>query len=117
MYVFTHHVKLKFIGRLNHSFTFDIRYTDDEMYDTSLPNADLAKIFKVKEDGYLYINGYRITNNKDGIRAIYGSLHAATPEQGYVDLTLAIDSYGSVVKVKCTHTQNKAERILNKLFG
>ena len=116
MYAFTHHVKLKFTGHLNYSFNFDIRYTEDEMYNCTLPNADIKRIFKIDEDGYLYINGYRITKNKDSINAIYRSIFVRA-EEGFVDVTLAIDSNGRVVVVKRKHSNNQMERILGKLLG
>ena len=48
MYIHTHHIKMKFNGRLDYSFSFDIRYTEAEMYDCTIPNADLERIFKIK---------------------------------------------------------------------
>ena len=71
MYISTHHITIRFNGSLNYYFAFDIRHTEAESWDCTIPNADIERIFKVKEDGYLYIQGCRITNNKDGIRTVY----------------------------------------------
>ncbi len=116
MYRFTHHVKLNFIGSLNYSFEFKIRYTEDEIYDSTIPNADRDRIFQVDEFGYLFIDGRRITNNKDGIAVIYSSVFTR-PEEGYVDVTLAINPNGGVVVVKQLHSNNMVKRLVGKLFG
>jgi fibronectin type 3 domain-containing protein len=116
MRTFTNHIKMKFNGNLNYSFSFDIRYTEAEMYDSTLPNADLERNLKVKEDGYLYIQGYRITNNKDGIGKIYGSIFCV-PEEQYIDVVLSINSSGYVVVTKKIKSENKVSRFLSKLLG
>lgn len=116
MYRFAHHVKLNFVGTLNYSFNFVIRYTEEELYDSTLPNADRDRIFQVDEYGYLFIDGRKITNNKDGIAVIYSSIFTR-PEEGYVDVTLAINPNGSVVVVKQSHANNAVKRLVGKLFG
>ena len=116
MYIHTHHIKMKFNGRLDYSFSFDIRYTEAEMYDCTIPNADLERIFKIKEDGYLYIQGHRITNNKDGIRTVYSSVMGRA-EEGYIDVILSIDYNGYVVIAKHQQTNNQVSRFLNKILG
>lgn len=116
MYRFAHHVKLNFVGSLNYSFEFKIRYSEAEIYDSTIPNADRDRILQVDEFGYLFIDGRKITNNKDGIAVIYKSIFTR-PEEGYVDVTLAINSDGSVVVVKQMHSNNKVKRLVGKLFG
>lgn len=116
MYIFTNHIKLTFNGSINRTFNFDIRYTEDEMFDCTLPNPDREKNLQVKDDGYLYIQGWRITNNKDGIGKIYGSIFCVPKEQ-YIDVLLSIDSSGTVVVVKKDKADNQISRFLTKLLG
>ena len=69
-----------------------------------------------KEDGYLYIQGHRITNNKDGIRTVYSSVMGRA-EEGYIDVILSIDYNGYVVIAKHQQTNNQVSRFLNKILG
>jgi hypothetical protein len=116
MYSFTNHIKIKFIGRLNYTFKFDIRYTEEEMYDCTLPNADLERNLKIDEDGYLRIQGYRITDNQRSIGKIYKSIFCV-PEELYIDVVLSIDSEGDVVVVKKVKTSNQFDRFFSKFLS
>ncbi len=120
MYALIHHVTMKFNGCLMYEFTFDIRYTEDEMYNSFIPNADVEKYFQVRDDGYLYIQGRKITNNVDGIRTIYASIQGRgishNGEERYIDTTLSIDHSGYVVEAKHTESPNQISRFLTKLL-
>ena len=120
MYALIHHVTMKFNGCLKYEFTFDIRYTEDEMYDCLIPNADIKKNFQVRDDGYLYIQGRKITNNANGIRTINASIRgrgvSRSGEERYIDTILSIDSSGYVVETKHTDSPNQISRFLTKLL-
>lgn len=117
MYIATRHVTMRFNGCLDYYFTFDIRYTEAEIWDCHVPNADTERLFKVKEDGYLYIQGCKITNNKDGIRTIYSCIAGVCSEDCYWDYTLSIDSNGYVIIAKREKSNNQVNRFFTKLFG
>lgn len=106
----THHITIKFNGYLSYYFSFDV--TDCHIYGDKLDD-----IVKVKEDGYLYIQGCRITNNKDGIRTVYSCCYACGSEESYRDYTLTIDSNGYVIVANQNITHNQISRTLSKLFG
>ena len=116
MYISTHHITIRFNGTLNYYFAFDIRHTEAESWDCTIPNADIERIFKVKEDGYLYIQGCRITNNKDGIRTVYSCV-AGGGDDCYRDYNLAIDNNGYVIVANRNITNNQISRTITKLFG
>lgn len=53
---------MKFNGSLNYYFAFDIRYTEAESWDCTIPNADVERIFeKIKQLHHfsivVYVNG------------------------------------------------------------
>ena len=110
MKVGTHRVTIQFNGCLNYYFSFEIldcHYYGDKIDD----------IAKVKADGYLYIQGCRITNNKDGIRTVLSCLWHTGEEDSYWDYTLTIDLNGYVIVAKSNRSSNKIDRFLGKLFN
>ena len=117
MYTAIHHYTMRFNGYLNYYFTFDIRYTEAEAFDGEIRNADIMNIFELKENGYLYIQGCRITNNKDGIRTIMSQVRPGGNGDSYSDLTFSVDSSGYVVLANSNHSSNQVDRFLSKLFG
>lgn len=117
MYRSTHHITMKFNGSLNYYFAFDIRYKEAESWDCTIPNADVERIFEVKDDGYLYIQGCRITNNKDGIRTAYSCVAGGGDGDYYCDYNLAIDNNGYIIIANRNWTNNQISRTLSKLFG
>lgn len=110
MYIATHHITIKFNGCLNYYFSFDVL-----TYHLCPESVD--KIVQVKDDGYLYMRGCRITNNKDGINTIYSCLVRNHNEDSYSDYVLSIDSNGYIIKAKTEHSSNKINRFFTKLFG
>ena len=110
MYCATHHVTITINGYLNYYFSFDIpdcnRYPDE-----------VKKIAKIKDDGYLYVQGCKITNHPDGIRTIYSCLTACGSQESYRDYTLTIDSNGYIIIAKRNMTNNQISRTLSKIFG
>lgn len=115
-----YHYKLQFTGSINRTFQFDVRETsnyidwDNGVYD------DMSKYITEKSDGYLYIQGYRITNNKEGIHTIYRNLRYNKDrniEAGYVDANFTIDGNGYVI---CTYQYsgtNKVDRWMDKFMN
>ena len=94
MYISTHHITIRFNGSLNYYFAFDIRHTEAESWDCTIPNADIERIFKVKEDGYLYIQGCWITNNiiikcfNISVVKYYKIIHLIKNEKDYFTLLI-----------------------------
>lgn len=110
MYIATHHITIKFNGVLNYHFSFDV-----PTY--SLRPEVVEEIAQVRSDGYLYLRGCRITNNKDGINTIYSCLINNHNEESYWDYVLSIDSNGYIIKTKSEHSNNQINRFFTKLFG
>jgi len=116
------HYTLQFKGSFNHTFKFDARFNDEDIYYQSggETHTDLEKFIYFKDD-YLYIQGYRITKNENGIRAIQsgltdGNVGRVTGES-FVKSVYAIDNTGNVVCVKHTYSGNKIDFFLSKLLG
>lgn len=119
----TTHYTITFKGALRYYFSFDVHTSDDPIYieyGEIPPKTDRDK-YIYEKDGYLYIQGCRITNNKDGIRTLYSNLSGTgkTNEKGesYVDVVFAIDSNGYVVCEDFKTTSNQIDRLMTKLFG
>ena len=100
------HYRFVFKGYLNRTIKFDGTSSD--------------RHFQEKADGYLYINGERITNKKDAIRTIYYnsddgnlSLHG----DAWVDCTFAIDSEGNVICESSRHSGSKFNRFMDWITG
>lgn len=110
MKVGTHHVTIQFNGALNYYFSFEI-------LDCAYYPEQIDKIAQVKADGYLYVQGCRITNNKEGIHTVLSCLYSTGSEDSYSDYTLTIDSNGYVIVAKRNHSSNKIDRFLCKLFN
>lgn len=116
------HYTITFKGALKYYFTFDVHTSDDPIYNEcgEVPASDRNK-YIYEKDGYFYIQGCRITNNKDGIRTLYSNLSGCgkSNEKGesYVDVVFAIDSNGYVVCEDYKTTGNQIDRFLTKLFG
>lgn len=117
------HYNLEFKGYINKIFTFDVRRFDRDIYFESggETNTDADKYIYEKEDGYLYIQGYKITNNKDGMRTICSNMNTGgmrnSKDECYVDCVFVIDSSGYVICQKHRHSSNKIDLFLQKLLG
>lgn len=123
MATFTQHYKVTFKGYLNHYFSFDVHNEFGSYYNDSgtMPPTDFTK-YVYEKDGYLYIQGCRITNNKDGIRTIYSRIGAYgyngnDSNESFIDCTFVIDSNGYVIVESYKETTNQVSRILSKIFG
>ena len=118
----TAHYTIRFKGALKNYFTFDVHTSNDPIYDEcgEMPPTDRDKYIYLK-DGYLYIQGCKITNNEEGVRTLFSYLsgHGKTNEKGesYIDLVFAIDSKGYVVCESYKTTGNQIDRFFTKLFG
>lgn len=120
----TTHYTITIKGALRHYFTFDVHTSDDPIYNEyvgEIPPKTDRDIYIYEKDGYLYIQGCRITNNEDGKRTLYSTLLGTgrTNENGesYVDIVFAIDSNGYVICEDYKTTGNQINRFLTKLFG
>ena len=118
----TTHYTITFKGSLQHYFKLDVNRDNDPIYGEAMvmPPTDRNK-YIYEKDGYLYIQGCRITNNKDGIRTIHSYISGAgkTNDKGesYVDVVFAIDSNGYVICEDYKTTGNQINRFLTKLLG
>ncbi len=73
-----------------------------------------------ESDGYLYIQGVKITNNQEGIRTIYSNIYYSADrnvELGYVDSKFVIDENGYVICLYHTYSDNKVERWVDKFMN
>ncbi len=112
------HYHLTFKGYINRTFDFDV---DESEIPYTLKYSDEFPKFQVREDGYLYINDCRITNNESGIKTIRfymddGNLGGGRHDT-HVYNTYAIDSNGLVILEKHKSYQNKVDRFLDFLCG
>ena len=106
-----YHYTLKFKGSINRTFKFDVR---DIIYN------DLHEYVTEKSDGYLYIQGYRITNNKEGKKTIFRNLgynKDRNIESGYVDSNFTIDGSGYVICTYHYSSTNQADRWMEKFMS
>ena len=118
------HYTITLKGALKHYFTFDVHTSDDPIYNEYVgeipPKTDRDK-YIYEKDGYLYIQGCRITNNEDGKRTLYSRLlgtgRTNENNESYVDIVFAIDSNGYVICEDHQTTGNQINRFLTKLFG
>jgi len=112
------HYHLTFKGYINQSFDFDV---NDAEFMYNLKYSDSYRKFQVRNDGYLYINECRITNNENGIKTIRFYLDDGNLGGGKHDThvynTYAIDSNGFVVLEEHKHYQSKVDRFLDFLCG
>ena len=109
----TIHYKLTFKGYHDYKFSFVVH----KGYDIDF-FSDLDDYVYVEDDGYLYIQGRKITNNSDGIRAIRISLATGGDyRDGYKDIVYSIDDKGYVIVLSNQFSFNNVERFLNKIFG
>ena len=115
-----YHYTLKFKGSINRTFKFDVRDTNNPLeWEEGIYN-DLHEYVTEKSDGYLYIQGYRITNNKEGKQTIFRNLgynKDTSIESGYVDSNFTIDGSGYVI---CTYHYcgtNQADRWMDKFMS
>ena len=110
------HYHLTFKGYINHTFEFDV---DSSEFMYNLKYNDNFSKFQVRNDGYLYINGCQITNNKKGIDTIRFYMDDGNLSGGKHDThvynTYAIDSDGIVILESHKHYQSKVDRFLDFL--
>lgn len=123
-----YHFNIKVKGIVDFYTSFDVR----NFYDPEFPcpygrATDLDDYTKFDSDGYLYINGYRTTNNRtvisDILRYINSSMKKCPGDYGsggYIDLELHI-TYRDVVCLKSISSSGGIDRlakgILHKIFG
>jgi hypothetical protein len=114
-----YHYTLKFKGSINRTFKFDVRDTHNPLdWEEGIYN-DLHEYVTEKSDGYLYIQGCRITNNKEGIRTIYQNLSynsSRNVESGYVDSNFTIDGSGYIICTYHYYGTNQADRWMDKFM-
>lgn len=100
---------IKFEGSIRRTFNFE---TQDY-------RSDLDDFITEKSDGYLYIQGCRITKNKEGIRTIYSNLSynlRRDIEVGYVDSHFTVDPNGYVICTYHHYSSNQADRWMDKFM-
>lgn len=118
----TTHYKITFKGALKNYFSFDVHTSDDPIFHEcgEMPPTDRNK-YIYEKDGYLYIQGCKITKNEEGVRTLFSYLsgygNRNDKGESYIDLVFAIDSNGYVVCESYNTTSNKIDRFLTKLFG
>ena len=113
------HYKLKFKGYEDFVLRFDVHKGYDPNEGTV---SDWDEHFEIKEDGYFYIEGRKITNNPQGIQTLRSSFFSGNYEfsdsnEAYVDNTYSIDSSGYIIVDYHHAAPNKVDRFLNRLFG
>ena len=111
------HYHLTFKGHLNQTFEFDV---NDAEFEYNLKYSDSFPKFQVRSDGYLYINGCRITNNESGIKTIRFYMESGAfgeVKDTHVYNTYAINSDGVVILESNKHYQRKVDRFLDFLCG
>lgn len=109
---------LKFTGSINQTFRFIVTEENGEDWEYGR-QSDLDKYVEKRSDGYLYIQGHRITNDIDGIRTIYRNLAYAASRNvgsGYVDSNFTIDSFGYVICTYHYYGTNQADRYMDKFM-
>lgn len=100
------HYKFVFKGYMNRTIKFDGTSSD--------------RHFQEKEDGYLYIDGVKITNKEDAKRTIYynsddGNL--SLNGDAWVDSTFSIDSEGNVFCESFKHSSSRFSRFMDMIAG
>lgn len=112
------HYKLVFNGSINRTFRFDVHKSEEELDWVLGFGTDIEEHIFIKDDGYLYIEGSRITNNENGIRVIKSNLYDGNiglhTRESFVDCTFAIDNNGYVICQDHKHSSNKIDRFLSK---
>lgn len=113
------HYKFVFNGSIVGVFQFDVHESDEYDWDNPFQSNMDKHIYK--KDGYLYINGQKITNNPKGIDVILDNLNDGNigidTGESFVDCTFVIDETGYVICKKHNHSSNKIDRFLSKLLG
>lgn len=107
----TIHYKITFKGQIEHTFTLD-----REIYDNVLLEEFPCKI---KDDGWLYINGCKISNNQESFGNFWRGLEYSEDfdhKEGYVDATFIIDNNGYIVCQSNIHSDIKLGVFLGKIF-
>lgn len=106
---------LKFKGDINRTFKFEVHC--DEW------GNDMLRYVEEKPDGYLYIQGYRITNIPDSKHTILKNLSynaSRNVSKGYVDSEFSVNLYGTIVCTRHYYGDNILDRGFSKfarLFG
>ena len=110
-----------FEGVINKTFKFSEHISVEPSDWIRGEGTDLSKHVCLKQDGYLYIEGCRITNNPDSIKVIVRNLsdggHGYNTGVSYIDSTFVIDRSGLVICKKHQYSSNKLDRLFNKLLG
>lgn len=115
----TYQYTLKFSGAISRTFQFDVHDTDRWEWDAGR-YSDLDKYIAERSDGYLYIQGCRITNNREGIQTILNNIGYAGSrniERGYIDSNFTIDGSGYVICTYHYYGTNQADRYMDKLMN
>ena len=124
-----YHFNIKVKGIVNFSTSFDVQY----LYDPRYPYAhdridDLDDYVNIDSDGFLHVNGYRITTRNQTIisnllRYIRGAMNNCPGDRGSggcIDQEFHV-SYENVVCLKNVSSGGGIDRlakgILHKLFG
>ena len=114
----TKHYVIRFQGSLNATFTFD-DYNYEDMFEDELHDHPI----KFCDDGYLYIQGKRISNREESFNNFLEGINDGgmgynnSGNEVYIDATFAIDRTGYITCVKHNHSGNKVDRFFSKLLG
>lgn len=109
---------LKFTGAINQTFRFVVTEESGWDWEDGL-QSDRDQFIEKRPDGYLYIQGHRITNNIDGIRTIYRNLSYCASRgvnRGYVDSNFTVDDSGYVTCTYHYYGTNQADRYMDKFM-
>lgn len=104
--------EIKFKGAIEKQFSFQVKAYIDYEWDEENPDDwdDLRKYVEVKSDGYLYIQGCKITNDKMSISEIGRNLRYESGDgidYGWVIANFFIDSNNIVT---CTDYDTASEK-------
>lgn len=100
------HYRLVFKGAINCVLSFD-----REMYDWWNTPVE------IKEDGWLYIKGNRITNNEQSLNNFREGLGNGGRLECYVDATYIVDNRGYIICKKHSASSNIVDRFCCKIAG
>lgn len=95
-----------FVGSINKTYTFKVNCV-----------SETSEYVYVKNDGYLYIKGDRITNDEESIQSIRSILRDANTsnETHYTEVTFRINDKGEVFRKKHIKANNKFSLMLERL--
>lgn len=114
-----YHYKIKFRGYIDRTFRFDVYDTYNPLDWEEGRYNDMDKYVQKKSDGFLYIQGVRITNLPNSIHEILRNLsynNGRDDGVGYVDSDFSINSSGEVVCTNHYCGTNQVDRAISRFM-